>query len=144
MEATTQLMPAGRMHAAVRTGRHEFVIDEPPALGGNDAGASPVNHILAALGACQIVTYQIWGPKLGIRVDDIHIRLAGTVDLRGLLGLSDDVRPGFEQIDVEVTLTGPESAERYERLANEVEAHCPVLDSLQVPVTTRLKVNSTL
>jgi putative redox protein len=38
---------------------------------------------------------------------------------------------------VEVTVTGPESEERYSDLAAAVDAHCPVLDLFtnQVPVT---------
>ncbi len=30
----------------------EIIIDEPKALGGNDAGANPVEYILAALSGC--------------------------------------------------------------------------------------------
>src|SRR5699024_7920618 len=33
----------------ITAGRHEFTIDEPPTLGGADSGASPVEHLLAAL-----------------------------------------------------------------------------------------------
>jgi putative redox protein len=44
------------------------------------------------------------------------------------------VRPGFTAVRVEVSVTGPESAERYAELAAAVDQHCPVLDLFQNPV----------
>jgi len=50
------------------------------------------------------------------------------------------VRPGFTAVRVEVSVTGPESAERYAELATAVDEHCPVLDLFKnpVPVTRAL------
>jgi putative redox protein len=50
------------------------------------------------------------------------------------------VRPGFSAVRIEVTVTGPESPERYEELAAAVDQHCPVLDLFAnpVPVTRTL------
>jgi hypothetical protein len=42
----------------VRIGRHEAVIDEPPALGGADAAPNPVETALVGLLSCQVVTYR--------------------------------------------------------------------------------------
>jgi putative redox protein len=52
----------------------------------------------------------------------------------------DQVRPGFSAVRVEVSVTGPETRERYTELAAAVDAHCPVLDlfSNPVPVTVAL------
>jgi hypothetical protein len=54
--------------------------------------------------------------------------------LRGFFGVDDGVRPGFTAIRVEVTVTAPETEERYAELAAAVDAHCPVLDLFQNPV----------
>ena len=44
------------------------------------------------------------------------------------------MRPGFTAVRGEVTVTGPESAERYAGLAAAVDEHCPVLDLFKNPV----------
>jgi uncharacterized OsmC-like protein len=118
----------------IRTGAHTFKVDEPEALGGADAAANPVQYALASLGSCQAITYRFWAEQLGISFDTLSVRLEGDLDIRGFLGFDDTVRPGFTAVRVEVTVTGPESAERYAELAAAVDEHCPVLDLFRNPV----------
>ena len=128
----------------IRTGAHTFKVDEPPALGGADLAANPVQYALASLGSCQAITYRIWAEHLGIELDSVTVRVAGDLDLRGFFGTDDSVRPGFTAIQVEVTVTGPETEERYAELAAAVDEHCPVLDLFKnpVPVTRALVASS--
>jgi uncharacterized OsmC-like protein len=118
----------------IRTGAHTFKVDEPEALGGADAAANPVQYALASLGSCQAITYRFWAAQLGIAFDKLTVRLEGDLDIRGFLGFDDTVRPGLTAVRVEVTVTGPESAERYAELAAAVDEHCPVLDLFRNPV----------
>jgi uncharacterized OsmC-like protein len=118
----------------IRTGAHTFKVDEPPVLGGADVAANPVQYALASLGSCQAITYRVWAAQLGIELDSVSVRVEGDLDLRGFFGLDDSVRPGFTAVRVEVTVSGPESGERYAELAAAVDDHCPVLDLFQNPV----------
>jgi uncharacterized OsmC-like protein len=118
----------------VRTGAHNFRADEPRSIGGGGAAASPVQYALASLGSCQVITYRFWAAHLGVTLDSVTVRVEGDLDLRGFFGVDDEVRAGFTAIRVEVTVAGPESAERYAELAAAVDAHCPVLDLFQNPV----------
>lgn len=112
----------------VRAGRHTFVVDEPAALGGDDAAANPVEVALGSLIACQVVVYRFWADNLGIAVDGVHITAEGDLDVRGFFGLEPGVRPGFSAVRLRVELSGPESPQRYAELKDAVDAHCPVLD----------------
>lgn len=134
-----RLVPGTTTRVSVEAGEHAFTIDEPEGLGGTDAGATPVDHLLAALGACQVITIRAWADKLDLALEDVAVELHGDLDLRGFLGLA-DVRPGFEGIEVAVRLSGPEGWERYAELIDAVDEHCPVLDNLRsvVPVTSTL------
>jgi uncharacterized OsmC-like protein len=124
----------------IRTGAHSFKVDEPPVLGGEDLAANPVQYALASLGSCQAITYRFWGAQLGIAFDKVAVRVEGDLDVRGFFGFDEAVRPGFTAVRVEVTVTGPESPERYAELAAAVDEHCPVLDLFKnpVPVTRAL------
>jgi putative redox protein len=128
----------------IRTGTHTFKVDEPPALGGADAAANPVQYALASLASCQAITYRFWAEQLGIPFDSLTVRLEGDLDIRGFFGFDDTVRPGFTAIRVDVRVSGPESAERYAELAAAVDAHCPVLDLFtnSVPVTRTISLAS--
>src|ERR1700761_5295603 len=125
---------AGVTEVDIRTGAHTFKVDEPPALGGADAAANPVQYALASLGSCQAITYRFWAEHLGVELDSLSVRVEGDLDLRGFFGVDDSVRPGLTAVRVEVSVTGPESAERYAELAAAVDQHCPVLDLFQNPV----------
>ncbi|MGY2061678.1 OsmC family protein [Nocardia gipuzkoensis] len=125
--------PEGTVGTVVTTGRHTVRVDEPPTLGGEDTAANPVEVYLAALIACQTVTYRFWAQRLGITVDDLAIEAEGDLDVRGFFGLDDSVRPGFQAVRVTVRIDGPETVDRYTELHRAVESHCPVLDLTTAP-----------
>lgn len=127
---------------AITARQHEFTVDEPESLGGADKGANPIEHLLAALASCTVISYQVWAGKLGIAVDSIDVDLEGTIDLAGFFGTDETVRPGFQGIELGIRVAGPASEADYRRLEQAVAEHCPVLDNLThgVPVTTNLEV----
>ena len=113
---------------------HAVVADEPRSFGGSDTAQSPVELLLTSLATCQAVTYRLWAAELGIAVERVGVEVEGRLDLRGFLGLEEGVPAGYESISVEVTLEGPEPAERYRALADAVDRHCPVFDVLARPI----------
>lgn len=117
----------------IRIGDHTVLVDEPPALGGSNEAPNPVEFALAGLLSCQVVTYRFWAVRLGIPLDDITVDVEGDLDVRGFFGFDDAVRPGFGEVRVTVTLTGPAEPARYQELAAAVDEHCPVLDLFRNP-----------
>ncbi|MDO8107863.1 OsmC family protein [Isoptericola sp. b441] len=142
--ARLTVLVTGRSTAGVATDlsarAHTWRVDEPAALGGQDAAANPVEAALGAFLACQTVTYRFWAARLGIRLDDVRLEAEADLDVRGFFGLDESTRPGFGALRVRVRLVGPETAERYAELQAAVDAHCPVLDLFAnpTPVTTTL------
>ena len=144
------ITPAARTHLVtdtatkvdVATSAHSFAIDEPASLGGTNEGANPVEHLLAALAACQVITYRVWAAKLGIEIDTVEVDADGDLDIRGFFGVDDTVPAGFSAIRTKVRISGPETAARYEELTRAVEAHCPVLDTLTraASITTEVEI----
>lgn len=130
----------GPVATTLRIGRHVVQVDEPASLGGEDAAPNPVETALAGLVSCQVVTYRFWAAKLGIDLDTIDVSVEGDIDVRGFFGLDEAVRPGLGEVRVKVTLGGPESGERYEELARQVDEHCPVLDLFTNQTTVKTEV----
>jgi uncharacterized OsmC-like protein len=113
-----------------------------PFAGGSNIAANPVEYSLAALGSCQAITYRVWAAQLGIQLDKVEISIDGDIDLRGFFGIDERIRAGFNAVRVNVSLSGPEPAARYEELAAAVDAHCPVLDLFRNPVPVERKLVS--
>jgi len=133
----------GPCEVTVKVGSgHKFTVDEPEALGGGNVAANPVEYALAALGSCQAITYRVWAAQLGIKLDKVEIGIDGDIDLRGFFGIDDRIRAGFNAVRINVSLSGPEQATRYEELAAAVDAHCPVLDLFRNPVPVERKLVS--
>ena len=129
---------AGSVATTVRAGKHSFIVDEPAALAGDDAGTSPVEYALGALAGCQVVVYRLYAQQLGIPFDEIAIRAEADLDAARLFGADESVRAGFSEVRLDIELSGTETDERYDELREAVDAHCPVLDIFQnpTPVTT--------
>ncbi len=125
-----------RSEARIR--QFTVTIDEPPALGGTDAGPNPVELVLAALAACQEITYRAYATALGVPLDGVSVSLRGDLDLRGFFAVGDGVRPGFTGVRGTVALTSSAPRAEFEKLRVIVDAHCPVLDILKNPVPVEL------
>lgn len=132
----------GLCEVAVRIGKHQVTVDEPESLGGGGVAPNPVEYALLALGSCWAITYRFWSTKLGLRIDKCTVDVQGDLDVRGVFGIDDSVRPGFTGVKVNIGLSGPESKESYEMLAKTVEEHCPVLDIFTnaTPVTSTVTI----
>ncbi|TFC81797.1 OsmC family peroxiredoxin [Cryobacterium sp. TmT2-59] len=118
----------GSVASRITAGKHVFVVDEPGALAGDDVAASPVEVALGALISCQVVVYRLYAQSLGIQVDEIDVIADADLDVRNLFGIDQSVRAGFTDVRLTISITGPESDERYQELRSTVDEHCPVLD----------------
>ncbi|MDQ1462304.1 MAG: hypothetical protein QOI08_3788, partial [Actinomycetota bacterium] len=50
----------GLTEVDLSTRGHTVKVDEPPALGGQDLAANPVEYALISLASCQAITYRFW------------------------------------------------------------------------------------
>ena len=117
-----------------------FVLDadEPPVLLGEDHGANPVEFVLHALASCLTTSMVYHAAARGITIDSIESRLEGDLDLRGFLGLSKDVRPGYENLRVQFTVKSDAPAETLRELTK----HSPVFDIVTNPVPVTISVHT--
>lgn len=124
----------GILRSEVHIRNHRLLVDEPPAMGGGDAGPSPVELVLAALGTCQEISYRLCAADMGIEITRVAARVEGDLDLRGLFAVDDSVRPGFGEVRLVIELESNADEAQLEMLRRNVDAHCPVLDIIRNPV----------
>src|SRR5581483_336878 len=115
------------LYREVKIRNFHVEVDEPPSLGGTDAAPNPVELALAALAACQEITYRLHADALGIPLDGVSVTIEGVIDLRGFFAVDEAVRPGFSAIRGTVSLDSPAPPDDLRRLKAHVDAHCPVL-----------------
>ncbi|WP_049906299.1 OsmC family protein [Halorubrum aidingense] len=120
----------------------EFTLrgDEPEQILGERTAPNAVELLLGALGSCLSVGYAASAAHMGIELDDLRFEMEGDVDLRGFLGISEDVRPGYESITCTVYVDADASEAELAELREHVEATSPLMDVIanEVPVETRL------
>jgi uncharacterized OsmC-like protein len=115
--------------------------DEPPVLLGQNAGANAVEAILHALASCLGVGFVYNAAAQGIKVEKLDFSLEGDLDLHAFLGLSETMRPGYENIRVSYRVKADAPREKLEQLCEYVQKTSPVLDIIRnpVPVTVTLE-----
>ena len=73
-----------RYRTEIEVDGHRIVADEPPALGGANAGPAPYDLILAGLGACTAITLRMYADRKQWPLEslDVALRLTGGKDDR--------------------------------------------------------------
>jgi uncharacterized OsmC-like protein len=117
----------------------ELHADEPPILAGNDEGANPVEHLLNALAACVTTSMVAHAAVRGIHIEELESELEGDIDLRGFLGLADDVPKGFTDIRIKFRVKSDiDNMERLKRLT----AYSPVFNTITQGANVEIQVES--
>jgi uncharacterized OsmC-like protein len=119
---------------------HKIVADEPFELLGGDSAPNPQELLMAAFNACITVGYVAGASLKGINLESLEIRTRGELDLRGFLGLSDTVPPGYEEIEYQVRIKGDGSREQFEEIHQTVLKTSPNYFNISRPI----RVNATL
>ncbi|MEZ5285686.1 MAG: OsmC family protein [Vicinamibacterales bacterium] len=125
---------AGGEHAHARTFTLEA--DHPAVLVGGDNAPLPVEIVLYGLAACITGGIANIAAARGVTLTEVVTEVEGDMDLRGILGLSNEVRNGFQGIRANFTIKGDAPAEKLREIVEQSRARSAVFDVLTngVPV----------
>ena len=118
-----------------------FDADHPVVLVGNDAAPTPVEFLLHALAACLTAGIANVAAARGVTLTEVSSTVEGDIDLLGILGLSDDVRNGYQQIRVSFVLRG-DDPERLRSVVEQSRRRSAVFDVLTRGVPVSIDVDA--
>ncbi|MBE0569407.1 MAG: OsmC family protein [Deltaproteobacteria bacterium] len=120
-----------------------FDIDEPPVLLGSNLGTNPVEYLLVALSGCLTTTLIAQAAVRGIEIRNVESRFEGDLDLRGFLGISEDVPVGYERIAVHMKIDADITDAEKEELVRMAMMYSPVYNSIAKPVPVSVDTDTT-
>lgn len=117
---------------SVDIGRAIYEAELHEGAGGPGAAACSGDLLLGALAACSQLTAQAVAENFGVDVD-ISVEASGDLDLRGTLGIDDDVPVGFEDVRLDVSVDGELDENTRAAIQKYTEQYCVVYQTLDDP-----------
>ena len=118
-----------------------YIVDEPPALLGDDTAPNPSEAALAALGSCLAVGIHANAVAQNITISKLELELDGDINITAVWGTGDlaDTKPvGFTEVRAKVVLEADAPRKQLEALVAHVLKWSPVANTFIRPVTLKL------
>jgi len=114
--------------------------DHPAVLCGADNAPTPVEWLLHALAACLTAGIGNIAAARGVKLTRVKSTVEGNIDLRGILGLSDEVRNGYKGVTARFEIEGDAPPETLRAIVEQSRARSAVFDVLTrgVPVSVEV------
>ncbi len=122
------------------TRKQDFILDadEPLIAAGRDSAPNAMEYVLHALASCMTASMVYHASVRGIGIDAVESSYTGDMDVRGLFGLAEDVRKGFNKVTVKMQVKSKASVDEL----TECAMFSPVFEMLSkaLPVEFTLTV----
>ena len=126
-----------KYQVAVQTGERTLYVDQALSVGGEGAGANPMEYLFASLAGCIATTGRIIATQQNLDLQGMDIKIEGPLDLNVIYGKSRDGRPGVTGLNVSVALDSAMSEEERQGFLEELRSRCPIMDTIAAatPIT---------
>ena len=131
---------AGASHAHATPFRYDA--DHPAVLVGTDQAPTPVEFLLHALCACLTAGIANVAAARGVTLTSVESTIEGDINLLGILGLSDQVRNGYERIRVNFKIAGDAPDEKLRQIVEQSRTRSAVFDVLTNGVPVEIAVQT--
>ncbi len=120
----------------------KYDADHPTVLVGKDQGPTPVEFLLQGLLVCLTAGIGNIAAARGVKLTRVESKIEGDIDLQGILGLSDDVRNGFQQLRVSFEIDGDAPKEELREIVDQSKARSAAFDVLTNGVPVEITFNA--
>jgi uncharacterized OsmC-like protein len=112
---------------------YQFHTDHPEVFASEDKGATPVEMVLVGLAGCLTAGIAAVAQNRNIQLRSVKATLEGGMDLRGILGVCEDTRNGFDGIRVHYEIDADASADEIAALVAQSQKRSAVFDAIANP-----------
>jgi len=124
------------------THRQSFVVDadHPEVFASQDDAATPVELVLAALGACLTAGVAAVATNRGVQLRSVTASLEGDMDIQGILGIDPDVRNGYSGIRVRYEIDADADRADLEAIVAQSQKRSAVFDIVTNPTNVTVEL----
>jgi uncharacterized OsmC-like protein len=126
----------------VETGRGLAVAGIHPKAGGSGRELCSGDMLLEALIACAGVSLRAAASVLEIPIKSATVSAEGDVDLRGTLGVADDVPVGFKEIRLQFDVESDAPRAKLDQLIELTDRYCVIFQTIQNSPRTQVRLNA--
>jgi uncharacterized OsmC-like protein len=126
--AVTRVRLGADLRCDIEEGRWKLTAGMTEKYGGDGSAPNPGVLGRAAIGSCLAIGYAMWASRLQVPITSLEVEIQADYDVRGELGASDDVRPGYGEIRYIVKVESDAPVGDVERMLETAERRSSWLD----------------
>jgi uncharacterized OsmC-like protein len=145
--ASTRVRLRPGLSCTVDEGPWHFDVGMSEKYGGTNDAPNPGVYGRAAVGSCLAIGYGIWAARMGVPIDSLAVEIQADYDVRGELGVGDEVSPGYLAMRYIVTIesSAPEAdillmldtADRHSSWRDDIARAVPISREVRVLAAKR-------
>jgi uncharacterized OsmC-like protein len=120
--------------------KFKFDADHPEIFAAEDNAATPVEIVLAGLASCLTAGVAAVAQARKVQLRSVSATLEAGMDIRGILGVDEDVRKGFDGIKVTYKIDADASPEDIKAIVAQSQKRSAVYDIITNPTNVTVEV----
>lgn len=120
--------------------RFQFDTDHPEVFASEDNGPTPVEYMLVGLAGCLSAGIAAVAQHRGIQLRSVKSTLEAGMDIQGILGIDEQVRNGFDRIQVHFDVEADATPDQIAALVAQSQKRSAVFDIITNPTDVHVTV----
>jgi uncharacterized OsmC-like protein len=132
------------LSCTVSEGAHTLTVGMTEKYGGSNAGPNPGVLGRASLASCLTIGIAMWAARMDVPLDSLEVDVEADYDVRGELGVADEVPPGYGAMRYSVSIVSPAPEAKVREMLDTAIKYSSYVDNFSraVPVAGAIRVSA--